>query len=110
MDYLKDIGLDEYGDIRFNDAHDIDLVTGEENLQQSIEIAAKNAVRDFVGRPLDGESVGVLEGRLQRILDSDPQVGTVVDVEVVEYDRRSESVVIEAHLMKNDNFEVELNA
>lgn len=110
MDYLRDLKINENRDIDTDQANDLALTEGPENLAQSVDIEAYDAVERFVGEKITATSIALLEEDLSQVLDADPQVGEVRTVSVVEFDKRHETVTAEVELTQNDSFEIEVSS
>lgn len=106
----RDIALNEDGDVYLDDVNDLALVSGRAQLQQSIAIDVLDVTEQFVGRRVTAQSVGLLEQRILEALEEDPQVGTIREVTVEEFDRRNNSVTAQVTLLENENFTIEVTA
>lgn len=104
----RDIAIDSGKDIFLNDANDLALVSGREQLQQSIAIDVLDVTRDFVGSSITAQSIGLLEQRILEALEDDPQVGVIRDVSIMEFDKRTNTVTVEVSLAENDDFTIEV--
>lgn len=108
VEYLTDIKINRDRDIHLDDSNDLALISGERNLEQSIGIVASDAIDKFVGSTITGTSIGLLEERLLRYLDRDPHVENVREVEVTEFDRRTETISMEALLEETETLPLEV--
>lgn len=109
VDYPTDLELDETKDIRLDASNDLSLVSGEQQLQQSVAIDVMDEVRGLLSRGLTGKGIGLLEERVRSGLEQDPQVGAVRSVSVESFDRASASVQIDVTLVRNEDFTLNLS-
>lgn len=107
VEYPTDLDLDSGKDIHLSGANDLALVSGEAQLRQSVAIDAMDEIEAFIGGRVTGKNVGLLEERLRQAFNDDPQLDQVINVNVVEYDRRSEEIKIRATTVKNEDFTLE---
>jgi len=107
VDYPTDLDLDSSKDVYLDGSNDLAVVSGEAQLRQSVAIDAMDEIQEFIGGRVTGKNVGLLEERLRRAFNDDPQLDEVVNVNVVEYDRRTNELVIEATTIENENFTIE---
>jgi len=103
-----DLLIDEQLDTVIDTTNDLGTVSGIQQLEQSVAIDVLDVTRQFVGSRLSGEQVGLLEERVLRSLQTDEQVGEVLDVVVSEYDKGSQTVTMEIIVLEEENFEIEL--
>lgn len=108
-DYLQDISLNSGKDIHLDDANDLALVSGRDNLEQSVAIAAGDAIERFVGGNIDGTTVALLEERIRQALDADPQVESVQSVTVEQFDKRNNSISLDVTVEENENFSIQVS-
>lgn len=106
----RDIALNEDADVYLDDVNDLALVSGNDQLQQSIAIDVLDVTQQFVGSKISAQSVGLLEQRILEALNEDPQVGTIRNVSVEEFDRRNNSVTVQVTLLENEDFTIEVSA
>jgi len=106
MEYPTDIRLGEDKDIVINDANDIGLVSGVQQLEQSVAIDVLDEIERFLGSAVTGTRVGKIEERIQTALQNDEQVGTVTNVSVEEFDRRDGSLNVSVSLLRDDDFTI----
>lgn len=109
-DYLQDLDLNSDGDIHTDDGNDLALTSGLDNLEQSININAGNAVEDFIGGNVNGTKIAILEERLTNALDADPQVSSVQDVSLEQFDKQTNSLSLDVLVEENENFTLEVSA
>jgi len=107
VEYPTDLDLDSSKDIHLSGANDLSLVSGEDQLKQSVAIDAMDEIQEFIGGRVTGKNVGLLEERLRQAFNDDPQLDEVVSVNVVEYDRRTDALTIEATTVENEDFTLE---
>lgn len=108
-EYPTDIAINSHRDVYLDGSNDLALVSGKENLQQSVAIAIGDAVRQSIGSTIDGTTIGLVEERIYQALDADPQVGTIHTVTVREFDRQSNTVRLDVALAENDEFSITVN-
>lgn len=106
-EYPTDLDLNSDKDIHLDGANDLALVGGERQLRQSVAIDAMDEIQEFIGGRVTGKNVGLLEERLRQAFNDDPQLDEVVSVNVVEYDRRTDELTIEATTIENEDFTLE---
>ena len=104
VEYPTDLDLNSDKDVHFNGANDLAVVNGEDQLLQSVAIDAMDEIQKFIGGRVTGKNVGLLEERLRQAFNDNPQLDEVVNVSVVEYDRRTDELIIEATTIENENF------
>lgn len=107
-DYPTDLDLNRNKDIHLDGANDLALTSGIEQLQQSTAIDVFDELQQFIGGRLNGENLGLLEERIRQGLNDDPQLSTVRNVNVMEYDRGTESITVSVEVVDNENFTLEL--
>jgi hypothetical protein len=103
-----DLLIDEQLDTVIDTTNDLGTVSGIQQLEQSVAIDVLDVTRQFIGSKLTGEQVGLLEERVLRSLQTDEQIGQVLDVVVSEYDKGSQTVTMEIIVLEEENFEIEL--
>lgn len=106
---VTDVAVDENLDIFIDDTNDIGVVTGSEQLEQSVALDILDVTRDFVGRRLSANNVGILEERIRQSLESDEQLGPIESVVVEEYNRQNNTIVSTVRTRANNEFELEVN-
>lgn len=108
-DYLQDLALDSDRDIHLDGGNDLALTSGRDNLEQSIAIAAGDAIRQFVGGNVNGTNVAILEERIRQSLDADPQVASVQAVSVEQFDKRENKITLDVMVEENESFTIEVS-
>lgn len=105
---VSDIRLDSGMDVEINAGNDIGLVSGHEQLEQSLGTDVMDEIQNLIGGRVDGHNVGLLEERMRQALNDDPQVGDIAYVNVEEFDRRTASISAEVGVVEDENFRVEV--
>jgi hypothetical protein len=103
---VTDIALSQDKDIHLDDGNDLALVSGQQQLQQSVAIDVFDELQDFVAGRITGQEVGLLEERIRVGLNEDPQVGEIVRVNVTEYNQTSSTIDVEVQVADNEDFEL----
>lgn len=106
MEYPTDLDLNSDKDVHLDGANDLAVVSGIKQLTQSVAIDAMDAIQQFIGGPVTGPELGLLEERLRQALEEDPQLSGVRSVNITEYDRGSNAITVEIRTIENDNFEI----
>lgn len=107
VEYPTDIDLNSDKDVHLNGANDLALVGGEEQLRQSVAIDVMDEIEDFIGGRVTGKTLGLLEERFLQAFNDDPQLDEVISVNIKQYDRRTDELIIEAKTVKNEDFTLE---
>lgn len=105
---VTDLRINDDLDVYLDGANDLATISGLEQLEQSTALDVLNQVQQFSGGRLTGTNVGLLEERVRRSLESDPQIDTVVDVSVTDYNRNTGAVALDVRVT-DSNFTIELN-
>lgn len=105
----RDIAIDESRDVFLDDTNDLALVSGSEQLEQSIAIDVLDETQLLVGSRISAQSLGLLEQRIKEALNEDPQVGTVRNVSVSKFDKRDDTVTVNVSLSENDDFTIDVS-
>jgi hypothetical protein len=105
---VTDIRVNEDIDIYLDSANDLATISGIEQLEQSTALDVLGQVRNFSGGRLTGESVGLLEERVQESLQSDPQIDRIISVTVSRYDKDTGDVALDVVVTENEDFTIEL--
>lgn len=108
VEYPTDVDLNTDKDIHLDGANDLALTSGIEQLQQSVAIDVFDELQNFIGGRLTGETLGLLEERVRQALDDDPQLSTVRSVDILEYNRGTQSVTISIEVIDDEDFTIEL--
>lgn len=104
-----DLDLNSDKDIHLDSANDLATTSGQAQVEQSVGLDVLNVIRDFIGNKLNGTQVGLLEERARESLQSDEQVGQVQEVNLVEFDRRDNSIKLEIIVIEDSNFTLEVS-
>lgn len=108
VEYPTDLRLNEEKDIHLDAGNDLALVSGEEQLRQSIGIDVLDEISAFVGSRITGTNIGRLEERIRKGLNDDPQLAAVRNVTIEQFDRRDDTVEITAEVVGDDDFTLEI--
>lgn len=108
VEYLQDIEVTEDKDVRVDSSNDLALVSGADNLEQSVALSVLDVTSELVGEGLRGEQLAILEQRVEQALRGDPHVGSIQRIRVERFDAESGTVTIEATVRDNDDFTVDL--
>jgi len=106
---LTDLSLNEYKDIHLNDANDLAVVTGQDQLEQSTAIDVLDVLTDFVGSNVSGEQIGQLETAIQSALEDDPQVTSVQNVSVSTFNTDTGEVAVDVSVLGDNDFTLSLS-
>lgn len=103
-----DLDINQDKDVRLDGANDLALTSGQDQVEQSVGLDVLDVTRKFVGSEITGSSIGLLEERVKESLNSDEQVGEVLSVDVTEYDREANSVILDVTVLEAEDFSLEL--
>jgi len=109
VEYPTDLKLNEGKDIHLDTGNDLALVSGKQQLRQSIGIDVLDEISAFIGGRITGTNIGRLEERIRKGLDEDPQLAEVRNVTIEQFDRRDDTVEITAEVVGDDNFTLEVS-
>lgn len=104
VEYPTDAELNEQKDIFVDEAGDISLVSGIDQLAQSVGIDIFDETQDFTGSKLTGLTIGRLEAQIRDGLDNDPQLDDIVSVTIRSFDEEAGNVFIEVVTTANNEF------
>jgi 2-polyprenyl-6-methoxyphenol hydroxylase-like FAD-dependent oxidoreductase len=107
---VRDIGIDQNRDVYLDDGNDLGLVSGNAQLEQSVAIDVLDETRRFIGSTVTAQTIGLLEQRIGEGLADDPQVATIRDVSVEEFDKRDNSVTVSVSVAEDEDFTLTVNA
>jgi len=99
---MFDLGLNTTADTHLTDGNDLALVDGNRRLEQHAFLNVADDVQQFIGGRLTGQNVAEIENAIATALDGAEDIDTIVSVDIVEYDRGSNSVVVDALTQSND--------
>jgi hypothetical protein len=108
MHYPIDLHLNDDLDIHLDGGNDLATVSDRRQLEQSTALDVLNALREFVGNPVTGRTIGLLEERVRQALNADEQLSTVTNVSVEEYQPDSGRVTLAVSVVEDDDFELDL--
>lgn len=108
MDSLTDIKVNRQRDVETDDTNDLAVVSGIDNVQQSVGNNVSDITQALVGTKLTGARVGALEQGIEDALEDDPQVGTVGEVTVTEFNKQTNTVRASVTMEKNEDFKLEM--
>jgi hypothetical protein len=103
-EYPTDLDLNSEKDIHLDTTGDLTLTSGIEQLQQSVAIDVMDELDEFIGGRVTGKNIGLLEERLRQALNDDPQLSDVQNVNVEEYNRRTNTLTVTILTIENDEF------
>jgi hypothetical protein len=109
VDYPTDLQLNGDKDIFLDGANDLATVSGVRQLEQSVAIDVMDEIQNFIGGRVTGKNIGLLEERVRQGLNDDPQLSEVRQVNVREYDRRTDEIKIDIIVSQNDDFTIEVS-
>lgn len=104
----RDIAINEDKEVYLDDVNDLAIVSGDDQLEQSIAIDVMDVTQRFAGRRVTAQSIGLLEQRILEALEEDPQVGTIRMVSVEEFDKRNDTVTVAVSLLEDEDFTIEV--
>jgi hypothetical protein len=110
QEYPTDLALNEDMDIYLDGANDLATISGVDQLEQSVALDVRDVTLQFVGEPITGPAIGLLEERVQRALARDEQLSQVKNVVVQEYDRREDTIRIDILVIDDEDFTIEVSA
>lgn len=84
---LKLESTDDGPDVTLStDTGDLELVSGDDNIEQSVALLASVELRDLIGQPFTNETLSRVEAAIEDALRRDPQVERVDGVAVTSVD------------------------
>lgn len=107
VEYPTDILLNSDKDIAIDSANDIGLISGIRQLSQSVALDVMDEIPDIVGGRVTGQNIGLLEEKIRRGLNEDPQLSEVRSVNITEFNRQSNTLSMEVLVVDNDDFTLE---
>lgn len=110
IDYPTDLELDSDKDVHLDGANDLAVIGGLGQLSQSVAIDVMDVTQDFIGQPITGATVGLLEEQIRQSISDDPQVETPTTVDVTTYDKRNRSVTAVVETKADETFEIQVTA
>lgn len=106
-DYPTDIKISEDDRNIFVDSTgDIATIGGLNNLEQSVAIGVMNATKQFIGSRITGTTVGLLEERVREALNDDPQIKGITSVDIQEFDRGSNTIIMDITTSQDETFTI----
>lgn len=109
VEYPTDIDLDGNKDVHLDSTNDLATTSGVEQLQQSVGIDVLDELQAFISGRLTGSNVGQLEERIRSGLDDDPQLESVRNVTITQFDRQTNTIDITVSTIKNEDFTLEVS-
>lgn len=104
---LKDLKLGKDREVVQGADQDLKLTSGVETVEQSVGIKAGQALRPLIGEPTTTQNFVDVEEELAEVIEEDPQVDTVLRVNIVEVNRQQNSVTVEVFTSYNNSFTIE---
>lgn len=108
MHYPIDLHLNENLDIHLDGGNDLATASDRRQLEQSTALDVLNVLHEFVGNPVTGRTIGLLEERVRQALNADEQLSTVTNVSVEEYRPDEGRVSVAVNAVEDDDFELDL--
>lgn len=105
----EDLAVDSNFDVFVDDTGDLATVSGKDQLQQSVALDIADVTDIFVGESLTAANLGIIEERIKRSLNRDEQVGRIVSVTVDEYNRDTNTVIVDVVTADNRTFILEVD-
>lgn len=109
-EYPTDLKIDTSRNVFLDATGDLATVTGDRGLEQSVAIHIGNATKRLIGASLTRTNLGLLEEEIREALNNDPQIEEIISVTVSEFDRRDNTVTVEATSVENHNYSFEVDA
>lgn len=109
MEYPTDIALNKSKDVFLDKSNDLAIIGGKEQLQQSVAIDVFDETTAFVGSPIDGSTVGLLEEEIRQSLNDDPQLGEIRSVSIDSYDRTLGRIELSISVVEDEDFTLPVN-
>lgn len=110
VEYPTDISINEGKDIHLDPTNDLATVSGTDQLRQSVAIDVMDELQDFVAGRLTGQNIGQLEEKIRQGLDADPQLGTIRNVTIDEYNRETATISISVSVVESEDFSLTVAA
>jgi len=107
-DPLYDLRLNTDRQVEIGADGDLRITNPIETVEQSVMIQAGNAVRDLIGKPLNGGTYTEAEGEITKAIERDTQIDDVVQVTVTKVNKATGSVFVKVFVSYNESFELEL--
>jgi hypothetical protein len=98
VDYLTDLDVTQALDIRKDASNDLATTSGVENLRQGIALTTMGVTRERIGNKATADQLGLLEERVESMLDDDPHVGDVLRVTTETFNRNQNVVTMQVTL------------
>lgn len=106
-DEIRDVYLNENREVELDADNDLRLTSGIGTVEQSVAINAGSVLRQLIGEPLTDSSYADIEAELTDALSEDPQIESVVRVNITEVNKAQGSVTLEVFTSYNNSFEIE---
>jgi hypothetical protein len=90
-------------DIEIADDGDAATVSGRQLLEQSVAVIASDELRDEIGNVASDEMLRRVETSLTSIADRDVDVGSIQRINVLELDRSTNTLTVEAVYSQAEN-------
>lgn len=98
VDYLTDLDVTQELDVHTDDANDLATTSGVDNLRQGISLTTMSVTRDRIGNKATADQLGLLEERVESMLDNDPHVGDVLSVTTQTFNRKRNVITMQVTL------------
>jgi hypothetical protein len=119
---LSHVGLDETpepeqelvdltvarNDIRVNETHDLALISGIENVKQSVALDVRDVAHFHVGDQLTSNNVFDVRAQVERSLNADPQISAPTSVVVDAVDLESHTINFTVTTHDNEDFTLDI--
>jgi len=106
--YPTDLDLNQNKDIHLDGSNDLATTSGVAQLQQSVAIDVMDEIDEFIGGRVTGDNIGILEERVREALNDDPQLDSIRNVDIEQYDRRTGKLRMTITTIKNNDFQIEV--
>lgn len=105
---VTDLGLNENKDVYIDSSNDLGLVSGIDQLTQSVGIDVFDETSQLIGNKLTGQQIGRIESQITAALNDDPQLADVVDVTIESYNITNGTIDISVLTVADESFQTTL--
>jgi hypothetical protein len=105
---VTDLDIEQDKDIHLDSANDLATVSGIAQVQQSVAFDVLDVTKEFVAGPVEGGTLGLLEERIRKSVNADEQTAEVLSVDITEYNREDNRVIVEVTTVEEPNFTLEI--
>lgn len=95
-------------DIILNDSGDLDVISGFDNVLQSVALDTRDVTHFHVGNQLTTDAVYEIQNAITNSLRNDPQVSDPISVEPSQLDTESNEIEFEVTTIDNENFTLDI--